>query len=147
MMFALATPVQFYVGWQFYVGAYKSLRNGSANMDVLVAMGTSAAYFYSLPIALGLISGHVYFETAAVIITLIKLGKYLEAQAKGRTSEAIKKLMGLRARSARIIRGGQEMEVPVDDVRVAILSWSGRVRRYRWMGWLRKAVQRWMNRC
>lgn len=117
IMFALATPVQFYVGWQFYVGAYKSLRNGSANMDVLVAMGTSAAYFYSLPIVFGLISGHVYFETAAVIITLIKLGKFLEARAKGRTSEAIKKLMGLRARTARIMRGGQEMEVPVEEVR------------------------------
>jgi P-type Cu+ transporter len=116
IMFALATPVQFYVGGQFYVGAYKSLRNGSANMDVLVAMGTSAAYFYSLPIALGLIGGHVYFETAAVIITLIKLGKYLEAQAKGRTSEAIKKLMGLRAKTARIVRAGQEMEVPADEV-------------------------------
>ena len=118
LMFALATPVQFYVGWQYYVGAYKALRNGSANMDVLVAMGSSAAYFYSIPIVLGLISGHVYFETAAVIITLIKLGKYLEARAKGRTSEAIKKLMGLRARTARIIRDGQEMEIAVDDVRV-----------------------------
>ena len=97
LMLALATPVQFYVGWQYYVGAYKSLRNGSANMDVLVAMGSSAAYFYSVPIVFGWFDGHVYFETAAVIITLIKLGKYLEARAKGRTSEAIKKLMGLRA--------------------------------------------------
>lgn len=78
VMFALATPVQFYVGRQYYVGAYKSLRNGSANMDVLVAMGSSAAYFYSLPVVFGLLPGHVYFETAAVIITLIKLGKYLE---------------------------------------------------------------------
>ncbi len=121
VMFALATPVQFYVGWQYYVGAYKSLRNGSANMDVLVAMGSSAAYFYSLPIVLGLIPGHVYFETAAVIITLIKLGKYLEARAKGRTSEAIKKLMGLRARMARIVRAGEEMEVPVEEVRVGDL--------------------------
>lgn len=118
LMFALATPVQFYVGSQYYIGAYKALRNGSANMDVLVAMGTSAAYFYSLPIVLGLISGHVYFETAAVIITLIKLGKYLEARAKGRTSEAIKKLMGLQARTARVIRDGQELDVPVDEVMV-----------------------------
>lgn len=116
LMFALATPVQFYVGRQFYIGAYKSLRNGSANMDVLVAMGTSAAYFYSLPIVLGLLEGHVYFETAAVIITLIKLGKYLEAKAKGRTSEAIKKLMNLRATTARVIRDGKEMEVPTDEV-------------------------------
>jgi Cu+-exporting ATPase len=118
VMFALALPVQFYVGWQYYVGAYKSLRNGSANMDVLVALGTSAAFLYSIPVTLGLISGHVYFETAAVIIVLIKLGKLLEVRAKGKTSEAIKKLMGLRAKSARIIRAGQEMEVPVEDVLV-----------------------------
>ncbi len=118
IMLALATPVQFYVGWQYYVGAYKSVRNGSANMDVLVAMGSSAAYFYSVFVTLGSIPGHVYFETAAVIITLIKLGKYLEVRAKGRTSEAIKKLMGLRARTARIIRGGQELEVLADDVLV-----------------------------
>jgi P-type Cu+ transporter len=87
-------------------------------MDVLIAMGTSAAFFYSLPITFGLLMGHVYYETAAVIITLIKLGKYLEARAKGRTSEAIKKLMGLRAKTARVIRDGVEAEVPVDDVRV-----------------------------
>jgi len=118
VMLVLALPVQFYVGWQYYVGAYKSLRNGSANMDVLVSLGTSAAFLYSLPVTLGLFSGHVYFETAAVIIVLIKLGKLLEVRAKGRTSEAIKKLMGLRAKSARIIRGGQEMEVPVEDVLV-----------------------------
>jgi Cu+-exporting ATPase len=118
LMFALATPVQFYVGKQYYVGAYKALRNGSANMDVLIVMGSSAAYFYSIPVMLGWIDGHVYFETSAVIITLIKLGKYLEARAKGRTSEAIKKLMGLRAKSARVVRDGQEMEVPVDEVRV-----------------------------
>jgi P-type Cu+ transporter len=118
LMLALALPVQFYVGWQYYVGAYKALRNKSANMDVLIVMGSSAAFFYSLPITLGLFSGHVYYETAAVIITLIKLGKFLEARAKGRTSEAIKKLMGLRAKAARVIRAGQEVEVPVDDVRV-----------------------------
>ncbi len=121
LMFALATPVQFYVGWQYYVGAYKALRNGSANMDVLIAMGSSAAYFYSLPIVFGWLDGHVYFETAAVIITLIKLGKFLEARAKGRTSEAIKKLMGLRAKTARIIRDDLELEVPVDDVLVGDL--------------------------
>src|SRR5512133_2696816 len=118
LMFALAAPVQFYVGQQYYVGAYKALRNGSANMDVLVAMGSSVAFFYSIVVALGFIPGHVYFETAAVIITLIKLGKFLEARAKGRTSEAIKKLMGLRARTARIVRDGQEMEIAVDEVRV-----------------------------
>src|SRR5512145_2340570 len=118
LMLALALPVQFYVGWQYYVGAYKALRNRSANMDVLIVMGSSAAFFYSLPITLGLLMGHVYYETAAVIITLIKLGKFLEARAKGRTSEAIKKLMGLRAKTARIIRDAVEVEVPVDDVRV-----------------------------
>ena len=118
VMLFLAIPVQFYVGWQYYVGAYKSLRNGSANMDVLVALGTSAAFLYSLPVTFGLLSGHVYFETAAVIIVLIKLGKLLEVRAKGHTSEAIKKLMGLRAKTARIIRDGQEMELPVEDVQV-----------------------------
>ena len=121
LMFALATPVQFYVGGQYYVGAYKALRNRSANMDVLIAMGSSVAYVYSIVVMLGLLSGHVYFETAAVIITLIRLGKFLEARAKGRTSEAIKKLMGLRAKTARIVREGTEMEVPVDDVRVGDL--------------------------
>lgn len=116
LMFVLATPVQFYVGWQYYVGAYKSLRNGSANMDVLIALGSSVAYLYSIAVTLAFISGHVYFETAAVIITLIRLGKFLEARAKGRTSEAIKKLMGLRAKTARVVRSGLETEVPVDEV-------------------------------
>jgi Cu+-exporting ATPase len=117
VLLLLATPVQFYVGWQYYLGAFKALRNRSANMDVLIALGSSAAYFYSVPITLGLLEGHVYFETAAVIITLIKLGKFLEARAKGRTSEAIKKLMGLRAKTARIMRDGEENEIPVDEVR------------------------------
>ncbi len=118
LMWAVATPVQFYVGWQYYVGAYKALRNRSANMDVLIAMGSSVAYFYSIFITLGVLPGHVYFETAAVIITLIRLGKFLEARAKGRTSEAIKKLVGLRAKTARISRSGAELEVPVEEVRV-----------------------------
>ncbi|NOY98808.1 MAG: copper-translocating P-type ATPase [Chloroflexi bacterium] len=118
LMFALATPVQFYVGWQYYVGGYKALRNGSANMDVLIAMGSSVAYVYSIVVMLGIVPGHVYFETAAVIITLIRVGKFLEARAKGRTSEAIKKLMGLRAKTARVVRDGQEMEVPADEVMV-----------------------------
>ena len=118
LMFALATPVQFFVGWQYYIGAYKALRNGSANMDVLIAMGSSVAYLYSVVVMLGLLSGHVYFETAAVIITLIRLGKFLEARAKGRTSEAIKKLMGLRAKTAHILRDGVEAEVAVDEVKV-----------------------------
>ncbi len=118
VMFLLATPVQFYVGWQYYVGAYKSLRNRSANMDVLIAMGSSVAYIYSLFVTLDALPGHVYFETSAVIITLIRLGKYLEAKAKGRTSEAIKKLMGLRAKTARVVRDGVELEVQVDDVNI-----------------------------
>ncbi len=118
LMLAFAAPVQFYVGGQYYVGAFKALRNRSANMDVLIAMGSSAAFFYSLPITFGWLSGHVYYETAAVIITLIRLGKYLEARAKGRTSEAIKKLMGLRAKTARVVRDEEEVEVSIDDVRV-----------------------------
>ncbi len=118
LMLALATPVQFYVGRQYYVGAYKSLRNKAANMDVLIVMGSSAAYFYSIPITLGLIEGHVYYETAAVIITLIKLGKYLEAKAKGQTSEAIKKLLSLRPRTAQVIRSGEELQIPAEEVKV-----------------------------
>jgi P-type Cu+ transporter len=118
LMLALAIPVQFYVGWGFYIGAFKSLRNGSANMDVLIAMGSSVAFLYSLPVTFRWLDGFVYFETAAVIITLIRLGKFLEARAKGHTSEAIKKLMGLRAKSARVVRDGQELEVSVDEVQV-----------------------------
>jgi Cu+-exporting ATPase len=115
---ALATPVQFYVGWQYYVNGFKSIRNGSANMDVLVALGSSAAYFYSIPIALGMIPGHVYFETSAMIITLVKLGKYFEAKAKGGASDAIRKLMDLRPRKAYIVRAGIEIEIPIDEVEV-----------------------------
>jgi len=122
LFLALATPVQFYVGWDYYVGAYKSLRNGSANMDVLVAMGSSVAYVYSIAVLIGLTLGshtlghHVYFETSAVIITLIVLGKLLEVRAKGRTSEAIKKLIGLQAKTARVIRNGQERDIPIAEV-------------------------------
>jgi Cu+-exporting ATPase len=113
----LATPVQFYVGWDYYTGGFKSLRAGSANMDVLVAMGSSAAYFYSVAVLLlPSIGGHVYFETSAMIITLIKLGKMLEARAKGHTSEAIKKLMGLRPKTARVLRDGAEVDVPIESV-------------------------------
>lgn len=117
----LATPVQFIIGRQFYVGAYKALKNGSANMDVLVALGTSAAYFYSLYQAIASLgnSAHMpelYFETSAVLITLIILGKLFEAKAKGRSSEAIKKLMGLQAKTAIVERNGAEVEVPLEDV-------------------------------
>ena len=116
----LATPVQFYVGKQFYTGAYKALRNGSANMDVLVVMGTSAAYFYSVYQAIVTTGTHhnpeLYFETSAVLITLIILGKLFEAKAKGRSSEAIKKLMGLQAKTALVLRAGIEKEVPLEEV-------------------------------
>ena len=118
LFWALATPVQFYVGWQYYVNGFKSIRNGSANMDVLVALGSSAAYFYSIPITMGMIPGHAYFETSAVIITLVKLGKYLEAKAKGGASDAIHKLMDLRPRKAYVVRDGIEVEVTVDEVEV-----------------------------
>jgi len=82
LMFALATPVQFYVGWQYYVGAFKALRSGSSNMDVLIAMGSSVAYVYSLAIIFGLVSGHVYFETSAMIITLIRIGNFWKRARK-----------------------------------------------------------------
>ncbi len=118
LFWALATPVQFYVGWQYYSSGYKALRNGAANMDVLVALGSSVAYFYSVIVVLGLAPGHVYFETSASIITLIATGKLLEVRAKGRTSEAIRQLMGLRPRTARVERGGEEMDVPIDSVEV-----------------------------
>lgn len=118
LMWALATPVQFVVGWQYYVGSVKALRNRAANMDVLVALGSSVAYLYSVAVTLGLAPGHVYFETAAAIITLIVLGKLLEARAKGQTSEAIKKLIGLRPATARVIRDGVEQDIPIEEVQV-----------------------------
>ncbi|MED3949784.1 heavy metal translocating P-type ATPase [Priestia aryabhattai] len=118
---ALATPVQFVVGKQFYIGAFKALRNKSANMDVLVALGTSAAYFYSLYSSLKSLgsSAHttqLYYETSAILITLILLGKLFEANAKGRSSEAIKKMMGLQAKTAVVVRDGAEIEIPVEEV-------------------------------
>ena len=122
LMFVLATPVQFYVGWDYYTGGFKALRNGAANMDVLVAMGSSAAFFYSLPVTIALTLGstalgsHVYFETSAVIITLIKLGKLLEVRAKDQTGAAIKKLMGLQAKTARVVRNGAEIDIPIEQV-------------------------------
>jgi len=117
---ALATPVQFIIGWHFYVSAFKALRDQSANMDVLVVMGTSAAYFYSLYQAIITNGEHhqaqLYFETSAVLITLILLGKLFEAKAKGRSSEAIKKLIGLQAKNALVIRNGVEKEIPIEEV-------------------------------
>jgi len=118
-MLVPATIVQFYVGWQYYVGAFKSLRAGGANMDVLIALGSSVAYFFSVGVTFGLIaSANVYFETASVIITLIMLGKFLEARAKGKTSEALKALMGLRAKTARVMRDGVETEINIEQVAV-----------------------------
>ena len=120
LQLALATPVQFVAGWPFYRGAWSALRNGSANMDVLVALGTSAAYFYSI---VNVMTGdpHLYFETSAILITLIILGKLLEAIAKGRTSEAIKSLMGLQPKTARVILNGSESDVPIELVQVGDL--------------------------
>ncbi|MGI8911626.1 MAG: heavy metal translocating P-type ATPase, partial [Rubrobacteraceae bacterium] len=119
-LLALATPVQFWAGSRFYKGAWGALKHGTANMNTLVVMGTSAAYIYSAVATLAprLLGGRadVYFDTSAVIITLILLGRLLEARAKGRTNEAIKKLAGLRAKTARVIRGGEELDVPVEEV-------------------------------
>ncbi len=117
VMLLAATVVQFVVGWQFYVGAYKSLRMGSSNMDVLIMLGSSVAYFSSLLVTLNIIdSPHVYYETGAAIITLIRLGKYLESDAKGKAAKALKALMGLRSRTACVVRDDREVILPVDDV-------------------------------
>jgi Cu+-exporting ATPase len=122
------TPIQFWVGWQFYVGAWKSAKHGSADMNTLIAVGTSAAYFYSvlamffpyLFSAQGL-AAEVYFDTAGAIVILILLGRLLEARAKGQTSEAIKKLIGLQAKTARVLREGRETDIPAEDVRIGDL--------------------------
>jgi Cu+-exporting ATPase len=115
----LATPVQFFTGWDYYVGGFKSLKNKSANMDVLVAMGSSIAYVYSISVLFFPTLGqHVYFETSAVIITLIKLGKMLEARTKGKTGGAIRKLIGLQPKTATIVDNGKEIEIPLTRVRV-----------------------------
>ncbi len=121
----IASPVQFGVGWQFYRGFWGALKHKSADMNTLIAVGTSAAYFYSLAVTFSPsyfvvrgIEPKVYYDTAAIIITLIILGKLLEARAKGETSEAIKKLMGLQPKTARVIRDGEEMEIPVEEVQI-----------------------------
>jgi P-type Cu+ transporter len=123
VLLGLATPVQFWAGRRFYRGAWGALRHRQANMNTLVVMGTSAAYIYSAVVTLapGLFTAEradVYFDTSALIITLILLGRLLEARVKGRTNEAIKKLAGLGAKTARVVRGGEEMDLPVEDVRV-----------------------------
>ena len=127
LMFVLASPVQVYVGWDYYVGGWKALRAGSANMDLLVALGSTVAYVYSVVVVVMLTAGstlageHVYFETAALIITLIKLGKLLEVRAKGETSEAIRELIGLQPNTARVVRQGVEYDIPIADVVVGDL--------------------------
>ncbi len=121
---ALAAPVQFHVGRSFYAGSFAALRNGSANMDVLVALGSSAAFLYSVAVTVALTAGttslgeHVYFETAAAIVTLIKLGKWLEVRAKGEAGDAIRRLATLRPRTATVLRDEREFEVPLDRVQV-----------------------------
>ena len=119
LFLVLATPVQFYTGWDYYAGGWRSLKHRSANVDVLVAMGSSVAYFYSLSLLLyPPLGGHVYFETSAVIITLIKLGKILESRTKGRKGRAIRKLMGLHPKTATILENGKEKEIPLSQVQL-----------------------------
>jgi len=124
VFFALATPVQFVAGWRFYRGMWDAIRNRSANMDVLIAIGTSAAWGYSAVVTflpyLGFqgVDPATYYDTAAVIIGLILLGKYFEEIAKGRASDAIRKLMDLAPRTAHVVRGGKEEEIPVELVQV-----------------------------
>ena len=114
LQFALATPVQFWIGWRFYDGAWKALRGGGANMDVLVALGTSMAWGFSAVVTAFGLDQHVYYEGGAAVITLVLLGKLLEARAKARTSEAIESLIRLQPKTARIERDGQWVEIAVD---------------------------------
>jgi len=123
IQFLLATPVQFWAGWQFYVGFWKAAKHKTSDMNTLIAVGTSAAYLYSLIVTFGphliMVKGlmvDVYFDTSAAIIVLILLGRFLEARAKGRTSEAIKKLIGLQPKTARVLRNGNEVDIPVEEV-------------------------------
>ncbi len=123
ILFLLATPVQFWAGRHFYQNAWASLKHGSTNMNTLVVVGTSAAYGYSVvltffPALLGHYAAHggAYYDTATMIITLILFGKFLEARAKSRAGEAIKKLMGLQPRTARVLREGVEQDIPIEDV-------------------------------
>jgi len=115
----LSTPVQFWAGWGFYQATWSGLRNRTASMDTLIAIGTSAAFGYSLISVF--FGGHMYFDTAAVIITLILLGRFLEAKAKAHTSDAIKKLLGLQAKTARVKRGSKEIDIPIEEVVVGDL--------------------------
>jgi Cu+-exporting ATPase len=116
VLWALSTPVQFYVGMQFYKGTFNAVRNGIADMDTLIAIGTSAAYFYSVYLVLFTASVEVFFETSAVLISLVMFGKYLEARAKGRASQAIRKLLDLSPKKARLLQDGEEVLVDAEDV-------------------------------
>jgi len=128
LLWALATPVQFWAGWRFYRGAWGALRHRTADMNTLVAVGTSAAYFYSMIAVLfpGLLAAagveiNLYFDTSAMIITLILLGRFLETRARGQTSEAIQKLIGLNPKTALVVRNGEEKEIAIEDVQVGDL--------------------------
>ncbi len=116
ILWFLATPVQFYIGWRIYKGAFFALKNKTSNMDTLIALGTSAAYFYSVYVVLTMPMGEQYFEASALLITFVIMGRYLEAIAKGKTSDAIKKLMHLSPKTATVIRKGMEIKIPVDQV-------------------------------
>ena len=118
LAFALVTPVQFYAGARFYRGFWHALKRRSGNMDTLIAIGTSAAYFYSVAATFvpSLDAQPVFYETAGLLISFVLIGKLLEARAKGKTSDAIKKLMGLAAKTARVVRDGQELDVPIEEV-------------------------------
>ncbi|MBT4120970.1 MAG: copper-translocating P-type ATPase [Candidatus Magasanikbacteria bacterium] len=116
----LAGIVQFFIGFRFYRGAWYGLKNKTANMDTLIALGTSAAYFYSLATTY-LVEGEVFFETSALLITFVVLGKWLEARVKGKAGDAIKKLIGLQAKTARVVRDGKEVDVPIEEVKVGDL--------------------------
>jgi Cu+-exporting ATPase len=118
LQWLLATPVQFWAGRRFYSGAWNSLRGGGANMDVLVALGTSAAYFFSVAVILFDLGGHVYFEASAAVVTLVRLGKLLEARAKSRTSGAIEQLIGLQPRTAWVERAGEAVEIETARLRI-----------------------------
>ncbi|MBT9614383.1 MAG: copper-translocating P-type ATPase [Burkholderiales bacterium] len=119
LQLALATPVQFWIGKRFYVGAYHALRGGGANMDVLVALGTTMAYLLSLVVTLlGMHEQHVYFEASSAVITLVLLGKLLEARAKGKTSAAIESLLKLQPRTARVERDGQQLDIPIEQLQL-----------------------------
>jgi len=121
VQFLLATPVQFYVGGHYYRDAFNAVRGGSANMAVLVVLGTSAAYFYSLIVTILGTGQFLYYEAAAIVMTLIVLGKLLETRAKGQTSEAIKTLMGLQAKTAKVLRNGEELDIPLEEVQTGDL--------------------------